>query len=188
MTKVSGSALIFLLLAGLLLLAGSTAFADLYQYTDRNGVVTVTDKLDSVPKKYRATMKVTREEPKAAPQLPTASSVEMGAAQEAAPSAAPPKATADAGRRGWVTPVLVLVGLAAGFFIVLRLTRNLVSAQLAKVIYLVFFLGVSVFLYKSYAEHLVEGTLGMKQKVLGMFKKANARESSALEETRGAAK
>ena len=39
-----------------------TARADYYTYTDRNGVVCMTNRADKVPAKYRSGMKVIREE------------------------------------------------------------------------------------------------------------------------------
>jgi len=50
------------------------------------------------------------------------------------------------------------------------------SPQLSKLIYLSFFIGVFVFLYQAYIQHVVADSLAVKNKAVDMMKKANQRE------------
>ena len=84
-----------------------------------------------------------------------------------------------AASRPWLKPLLVLGGLLALFLLVVRIASHLSSPQLARVIYLAFFLGVFTFAYTSYASHLAAGYTSLKQKMVAMFAKANDREGVA---------
>jgi hypothetical protein len=50
------------------------------------------------------------------------------------------------------------------------------TALLGRVIYLAFFLGVFVFAYKAYADHVTNSYFSIKNKILVMFEKSNRRE------------
>lgn len=162
------------------------AFADYYKYTDSRGVVNMTNKLESVPVKYRSTMKVVREEaprkdPAAGqPQQPASAPAEI-AASEQAPAAASEQASDGkfaqlSARFVWFKPLVYAAAVLALFIAITKVTSLLPSPQLAKAIYLAFFLGVFVFLYKSYATHVVESSLKIKEKAVSMMKKSNVRE------------
>ena len=69
-------------------------------------------------------------------------------------------------------------------FAISKLTRALSSPQLAKVIYIAFFLGTFTLGYKLYADHLVSGFIGIKQKMITMFAKAQQREGLATPKPR----
>ncbi len=51
------------ILLAVLFLFASNAWSDLYQWTDRDGVVHITDSLESVPQEYRAKVKVHESKP-----------------------------------------------------------------------------------------------------------------------------
>ncbi len=161
-----------------------TALAEFYRYTDSKGSVCMTNKLDTVPKEYRSTVKVIRngkestlqqlsDEPPQAVQDPSLQK------QENAPADTPvPKGRLGqlAARFPWLKPLLIVGGILTGFLLVARITAHLPSAQLGKIIYLAFFLGVFTFAYKSYADHVCNSYFTIKHKVVSMFKKANDRE------------
>jgi len=176
-----------LLLILLTLVFVPAAQADYYKYTDASGIVTISNTADSVPQKYRSRMKVIREE--------TLSRKDPGArkAQQAAPAqeentapaeaAAPLAATAPQGkiaelsaRYVWFTPLLYVIGLCVAFLLVIKIAALVPSPQLSKLIYLSFFLGVFVFLYRTYVTHVVEDSLAVKEKAINMMKKSVVRE------------
>jgi hypothetical protein len=179
-------ALMFLMSIG-----ASTTFADFYQYKDGKGTIHMTNKLESVPEKYRATMKVVREDKPPTQPAPAA-------AEQTAPAAADQQQASQAketqpqsrfgqlcSRFPWLKPLLFVGGFLVAFLLVATLTDFLPSPMLARVIMIAFFLGAFVFTYKVYADHLASGYLTMKEKMLTMFKKANEREGLAPEDKPG---
>lgn len=175
--------LLFSLVGVCLLAKPCVALANLYTYTDSNGVVSMTNNLKSVPKKYRATMTVEREAPKPKQVEQPVQSYEPAASGT---SAAPP-AQAPAGkfaelsaRFPWFKPLVYLFGIFAALLLLIKVTSQLSSPHLSKVIYLSFFLGVSVFLYKSYVTHVVDSSMKIKEQTVEMMKKSSQRELPAV--------
>ncbi|ACH40297.1 protein of unknown function, DUF4124-containing [Citrifermentans bemidjiense Bem] len=180
----------------LLAMVGMTWFlpahssADYYKYTDNRGTVNITNKLESVPARYRSTMKVVREEKKKAP---AAEQQSTGAEQQAVPAleqqAVPePERKPDTafsrlcGRFVWLKPLLYVMGGLALFVGVIQVASMLASPMLSKLIYISFFFGVFVFLYKAYAEYMVASTAKIKENAVTIMKKSTNRELPALEE------
>lgn len=165
----------------------SLLLADYYKYTDNRGTVHMTNKLNSVPAQYRSNMKVTREEPKKDPAANQAPGAEPAAGNQpvqqevAAPEPAPGKFAQLSSRFVWFKPLVWLVGGVALFIVVVKLTSLLSSPLLSKLIYLSFFMGVLVFLYKAYVNHLVEGTMKVKDSAVTMIKKSSNREVPGAE-------
>lgn len=187
--KFINSILLSLLLLPLLPSFLQTAHADYYKYTDKSGAVCITNNLASVPARYRSTMKVIREETLAkkdkatrleTPREPSAAPAIAGSPQEKA-DVTPSEPLSTFGRLSarfpWFKPALFVSGAILLFLIVRKLADALPSALLAKVIYLAFFLGAFVFVYKSYADHLSNSYLTFKTKLITMFEKANRREA-----------
>jgi hypothetical protein len=163
--------------------AWSQAGADLYKYKDGTGTVCITDKLQSVPAKYRDHLQVIRDdgrsrsgqaaEPEAHPGQPAAA--EPGSAREdAAPS--PAASGQPAGRYPWLEPLLIVCGILLGWAIVAKVAKMLPSAQLGRLIYLAFFVGISVFVYKLVGEQVVNNYVEAKGKVTAMFGKSDQHE------------
>ncbi|MBU5614990.1 DUF4124 domain-containing protein [Geomonas azotofigens] len=173
--------LFFLLLVALILCAlPSWLLADYYSYTDNRGVAHMTNKLQAVPAKYRATMKVTREEPKKQPagqaQEAAQPTPESQSAQQEASAVQPGRFGELTSRHVWVKPLLVLAVIAALFVAVCKLTSWLSSPMLSRVIYISFFVGVMVFLYKTYVDYMVESSMKIKERAVSMMKKSSNRE------------
>jgi hypothetical protein len=168
---------------------GGVARANYYKYTDKSGAVCITNNRDAVPPKYRASMKVIREE--------SLAGKDQGVHQEGMPGGAgPPEAAPQsleqknvapteeptstygrlAARFPWFKPLLFIALALIAFILVTKLSSVLPSPLLARVIYLAFFLGLFVFAYKSYADHVTESYFTIKNTVLAMFEKANRRE------------
>jgi hypothetical protein len=162
------------------------AFADYYKYTDSHGAVTMTNKLDSVPAKYRAGMKVIPEE-KAGVQKQQKLQPEPEQAVAAQPALATTPAAAPAGkfdelsqRYVWFKPLVYLGVILAIFLALVKLTTLVSSPLLAKLIYLAFFIGVSVFIFKKNVEHVAESSHEIKEKATSIVNKAAEREKAAL--------
>jgi len=177
-----------LLLTPLLTLTCLPARADFYSYTDSNGAVCMTNTLSAVPPQYRSGMKVVKEEapPKQeAPPRPRKGTTPVQAPQPetAAPPDDPPA------QPGWqlpgrfapATPLLYSGVIVTIFLVIRRLVQQLSSALLARMIYVGFFLGVFVYAYKSYAEHVVGNYFTVKARILKMYEKANRRDDSGLQ-------
>ncbi|HEY6871086.1 MAG TPA: hypothetical protein VI298_00030 [Geobacteraceae bacterium] len=165
------------------------ARADYYKYTDKGGAVCITNNLDAVPRKYRATMKVIREETLdkkgrgadreggAAGAAPPETASQAQEQNNVAPAGEPTSAYGRlAARFPWFKPLLFVGAALAVFILVTKLSSVLPSPLLSRVIYLAFFLGLFVIVYKSYADHVTESYFTIKTKVLAMFEKANRRE------------
>jgi hypothetical protein len=185
----AASVILFLVVACFLLPDGTrSAYADYYKYTDKTGAVCITNTPDSVPPKYRATMKVIREETLEkkdrgsrieTPRRVAPAPASPGAAEErkqAAPAAPASTFGRLSARFSWFKPVIVVCAILCTFLVVRKLSATLPSALFARLIYLAFFLGVFVFVFKSYADHLSNSYFTVKTKFIALFEKANRRE------------
>ena len=196
MNQITPSIVLFCLLCLSHLVASPGALADYYKYTDSNGVVSITNKLESVPAKYRSTMKVVREAPQkdagaarqAEPQPEPAGAAEPEQESAQAPDQPEGKFAQLSARFPWFKPLVYLAVIVVLFVVVLKVTSLLPSPLLAKAICVAFFLGVSVFLYKAYVAHLVEGTVKIKDNATNMMKKSMVREQQQVDPTAEAAK
>jgi len=174
-----------MLLGALSACFASPAVADFYKYTDSSGSVNITNTLDAVPQKYRSRVKVVRDETLqkkdtgAQKQQAPQPAVEENAAPQAAPEPAPvPQGRfAELSERyPWFKPLVYVAGIIAALLAVIKVASMVPSPQLSKLIYLGFFIGVFVFLYQAYIQHVVADSLAVKNKAVDMMKKANQRE------------
>lgn len=167
---------------------GSSAHANYYKYNDKTGAVCFTNNPDSVPQKYRATMKVIREETLErkdrasrikTPGRDTPTQAPGVAEEQNQP--APATSTSTFGqmfvRFPLLKPVAIVCAILCAFLVVRKLTDYLPSALLGRLICIAFFLGVFVFVYKSYADHLLKSYANVKTKILALFENANRREA-----------
>ena len=164
------------------------AHANYYKYVDKTGAVCITNSRDSVPLKYRATMKVIREEalekkdkgtrletPHLDPPAPDPLSATEERKQDT-PTAPESTFSRLSARFLWFKPVIVVCSILCVFLVVRKLSAILPSALLARLIYLIFFLGAFVFVYKAYVDQLSNSYFTIKSKFIAMFAKANRRE------------
>jgi hypothetical protein len=178
----------------LCVLVGSAqvARADYYKYTDASGAINMTNKLDTVPQKYRSRVKVIHEEtlskqdPGARKQLSEPVQEESSTPKVAA---APVAAVAPQGKMAefsaryiWFKPLLYLAGFFAALMVVIKLAALVPSAALSKLIYLSFFLGVGVFVYQAYIAHVVEESIAVKEKAVNSLQKANMQGLPSIDE------
>jgi hypothetical protein len=156
------------------------AFADYFKYTDSHGLISITNKLESVPPKYRATMKVVHEAPKPEPaagkdpqsQPEPDQAAATKVATDAAPAAAPAGRFRELTERYvWLKPLLYVSAILALFVAVTKIT-SLLPSLLSRLIYVAFFVGVFVFVYQSYVEHIVESSHEIKEKTVNIMKKS----------------
>jgi len=162
----------------------SLAMAEYYKYADSTGVVNITNNLDSVPQKYRARVKVITDESLSrkdhgATKRQMAMQQESDAPQEATATQVPApkgKLAELSAHHAWFKPLLFVAATLGGFLVVIKVASAVPSAQLSKLIYLSFFLGVFVLLYKGYMDQVVADTIAVKQKAINIMKKSNVRE------------
>jgi hypothetical protein len=188
-TKQIITALLPLLLLILVSAMAQSAHADYYKYTDGTGSVCITNKIESVPLKYRATMKVIREETLAAKDKvkrpePLRDAQPVPAASAPAPAktaaaAEEPTSTYSrlAARHAWFKPALIVGAVILLYLIVRKIAAALPSALFARLLCIVFFLGVFVFLYVSYTRYLSSSYFTFKTKMFALFEKSNRREA-----------
>jgi len=160
----------------------TVAFADYYKYTDASGAVNITNKLESVPQKYRSRVKVITDEKLNQKDLGARKAVPESVQEDAAPAKeeaapAPRGKFAELGERfAWFKPLVYLAGVFAALLVVIKIAALVPSAMLARLIYLSFFIGVSAFLYKVYIDHMVAESIAVKNKAVNMMKKSMVRE------------
>jgi len=165
------------------------ARADYYRYTDSKGVICISNDLNAIPPKYRSTMKVIREEkpvrldkgsPKQASQGESSVVREPAAGndrQAAAVSQPGSRLAQFLGRYPLIKLLIIIAGIIAASVMIVKLTSLIPSPQLARLISIVFFLGLFVFTYKLYADNLVGNYFTIKTKIVGIFTRANIREA-----------
>lgn len=168
--------------------AVSSAFADYYKYTDGNGVINMTNRLDAVPKKYRSSMKVVKEEAKpvsANRQVEqTEPSREEAASSVAPASAAAPQSTFSAlcDRFVWLRPLTYVAGIFALLLVVIKITSLIKSPLISRLIYVAFSLGVFGFLYQTYMGNVMQQSRRAIDDARSIVEKSKARESVHQEE------
>lgn len=169
-----------LLLICLISLA-APAFADYYRYRDDSGTLNFTDDPKNVPAKYRKQAERVKE----APVPPPAAEEPPPALPEPAVVPAPPPPTlqekliAAWHESPWLPLAAFAVAAVVGFFLLGRLLCHLQSAQLTRLIYLVFFLGIGVLGFKLYADYMNQGLKTLKGKTETLMQRANRREAPA---------
>ena len=178
------------------------ALADYYKYTDSSGAVSITNKLDSVPAKYRSSVKVITDDSLAKKDAGARKQLPQSDSAPEAPAAAPQQASSESASQAsapapegkfqelsdrfpWFKPLVYLFAFVALLVAVIKLTSLVPSPILSKLIYVAFFLGVFVFVYKSYVEHMVESSRTIKDKAATMMKKSTVREELPQGETAG---
>ncbi|GFO56006.1 hypothetical protein GMSM_30130 [Geomonas sp. Red276] len=173
---------LFLLVGCLLLAFAATSFADLYKYTDARGVVVITDKMESVPARFRSSVKMVRDaKPAPAAEPVAAAGVDQGAQPAAAPSPAAETATGGkfaelCSRFPWLKPVLWIAAIAAGFVCLTKIVSLLPSPLLGRALYLAFTLGVLLLLYRSLAGTMAENSKALVNDATSLVKKVNERQ------------
>jgi len=166
------------------------ACADYYKYRDNKGIICITNNLNAIPPQYRSTMKVIREDKPGrldrGNQARTAPEVSPVVREPAAAGHDRPTATSSQSdspfaqllaRFPLIKMLIMIAGIVAVSIIIVKLTSMIPSPQLARLINIVFFLGLFVFAYKLYADNLVGNYFTIKSKILGIFTRANVREA-----------
>ena len=170
------------------------ACADYYKYRDNKGIICITNNLNAVPPRYRSTMKVIREDKPGrldrGNQAQTTPGVSPVVREQAATGHDQPAATSSQSdspftqllaRFPLIKMLIIIAGIVAASIIIVKLTSMIPSPQLARLINIVFFLGLFVFAYKLYADNLVGNYFTIKTKVLGIFTRANVRAAPEAE-------
>ena len=90
-----------------------------------------------------------------------------------------------AASRPWSKPLVIVVGILAGLFLVARIAAALPSRQFGRLICLAFVMGIIIFGYKSYAEQMMGNYLKVKGRILSLFKKGSEREEGGVKKEIG---
>ena len=163
-----------------------TSRGDYYKYTDSSGTVCITNNKEAVPAKYRAKAKMIGDDAVKGGGVGMLPGSGMAPAREASTevveqATASPEETSYPGRLfarfPWLKPLVGGSSVIAGFFLVRWLACFLPSVLLGRLVVLSFFLAVSVFGIKTYAEHISSSYFRIKDKVLAMLEKSNRREA-----------
>lgn len=172
-----------ILVTGLFLLSSvTTAVADYYKYTNGNGVVSMTNKLESVPLKYRSTMKVIPEAP-AKTEAPASAAPQEAASPRqadaaASGSAAPGKFEQLSARFVWFRPAVYIALFLLSLAVIGKICSLLSSRLLGRCIYVAFFMGSFVFLYRSYSNHAVDTYLKLKHDATAIVDQSKERQKT----------
>jgi hypothetical protein len=173
----------------------SSACADYYRYKNNKGIICITNNLNSISPEYRSTMKVIPEDKPGQMDRGSQTQTQVGSPairepaaaghdrQAATPSQSDSGFVQFMGRFPLIKLLIIIAGIVAASIIILKLTSLIPSPQLARLINIVFFLGLFVFAYKLYAESLVGNYFTVKTKILGIFTRANVREAPETEVT-----
>ena len=76
----------------------------------------------------------------------------------------------------WAKPAATFLVVIASFLLVKKLAGFIPSAALGRLILLIFFLAVSVGVFKAYGEHMSANYFSLKQKMQALLEVANRRE------------
>jgi hypothetical protein len=169
------------------------ACADYYKYRDNKGIICITNNLNAIPPQYRSTMKVIREDKpgrlERGNQTQTTPEVSAVVREPAAGHNRPAATSSQSdspivqllARFPLIKLLIMIAVIVAASIIIVKLTSLIPSPQLARLINIVFFLGLFVFAYKLYADNLVGNYFTIKTKILGIFARANVREAPEAE-------
>lgn len=168
-----------------LLFVTSVAYADMYKYVDDTGSVVITNSIESVPKKYRTSMKVIKEEiplsqQKLLPEVqkrktdPTPSTQSIQTQRELQKESQ--GITADS-REKYINTGFVLVAIIAGYFIMTRLTGSLGFTKIGMIAFLFLVLTGGVYLYNLYLKEMSAAFSVLRKDALGMKKNIETREN-----------
>jgi hypothetical protein len=172
-----------LLVFGLLFCSIGSSRADMYKYTDDSGSVCMTNSLESVPKKYRGTMTVIREEkPTQKKLLPEVQKRTTDPLPQAAPepqsavTSAPATDTGGNNRRN-VTTALLAGGIVAGFFLLRWLGSAVGAPRTGLLLFLVLSLAGCVYLYNLYIVEMRSMFSGLRKDALNMKSNVESRQN-----------
>lgn len=177
------------LLAIVLLLSGyAQSFADMYKYQDESGAVCITNSLDSVPKQFRKSMAVVREEvpkqenllaplPAKAPARARKSDSQLlqgaaGVRQDATIQST----TQDGARTKHIKTALIVVAMICACFILSRLSSTLGAPRLGTVMFLAIMLAGGVYLYGMYVQELRSVFNGLRKDAFKIKNNVETRE------------
>lgn len=145
-----------ILIVCLFVSVAASAHADMFKYRDDSGTLCMTNKLESVPKKFRKKMTVVKEEsstllPPVATQPTENREQATVSPKEPADVAAPPAAT---NRERYIRTGLVLAGCILLYFVISRICAALSIQKIGTVVILLTMLGGGVYLYGLYIEEM----------------------------------
>lgn len=172
-----------ILVISILLCPLSQAAADIYKYTDDSGSVCMTNTLNSVPKKYRSSMTVIKEESPAQktllPQVQKRNSDPLPYVAPQAQQAVEQEVKSDPvqNRQKYVRTGLIVAGIIAGYFLLTRLMGTLGFPRIGTLLFLALALVGGVYLYGLYIKEMKEVFGTLRKDAHNIKKNVESRES-----------
>lgn len=163
----------------------SAAYADIYKYTDDSNAVCITNNLDSVPKKFRSSVKVIREDvlpvqQKLLPEVQQRTTDPPPAKTQLLSQSEPQKENhpvAAETREKYLNTGLVLAGIVGGYFLLSRLSGSLGFPKIGVIAFLFLVLIGGVYLYNLYLKEMSAAFSDLRKDALGMKKNVETREN-----------
>lgn len=163
----------------------SAVYADIFKYTDDSNAVCITNNLDSVPKKFRSSVKITKEDvlpsqQKLLPEVQQRTTDPPPASTQLQPQSEPQKESRDMSaeaRKKYMKTGLVLTGIVAGYFILTWLTGSLGFPRIGMSAFLLIVLAGGVYLYNLYIKEMSATFSNLRKDALGMKKNIETREN-----------
>lgn len=182
--KFVRSHLILVMAAIAFLCVSFESSAELYKYVNDSGVPVITDQLETVPQKYRARMRVIKEDIPPAQQklLPE---VERRTTDPPPSAAVQPQNTRQNENLGITAPDrniyintgLVLAGIVGCYFLLTRLCGSLGFPKIGMAAFLVIVLIGGVYLYNLFLKEMSSTFSDLRKDALGMKKNVETREN-----------
>lgn len=179
--KLQLTRILWFVIVTVLLLAEST-FADIYKYTDDTGSVCMTNRLESVPKRYRSKMTVLKEESpkveKVLPEMPKNDTVQTGntAVKDSQEQDAVSKGQVDNKSR-YIRTALTVAVIFSSFY-VLRWFGNISGIRgVGTALFLLTIAVGGVYLYRMYIIELSAVFATLRNDVMNIKKNVETREN-----------
>lgn len=153
----------------------------MYKYQDESGAVSITNSLESVPKKYRKGMTVIKEDSpyqnKLLPTPPPKSPEQLRQSEEPAkPIVQPAIEVTSSNRPKHIRVALIVTGLVLAGFVITRLSGSLGFPRLGMLVFLVIMIAGGVYLYGMYISELKSVFNGLRGNALSIKKNVETRE------------
>ena len=161
-----------------------TAFADLYKYVDANGVVCMTNALESVPKRYRTSLTVVKEDQPAPKKLlPEVQKINSDPLPQPAAESrqtlqnTAPTATGDNSR--YLHTGLIISSVVVAYFLLGRLAAALGTPRVGTILFLLLVLGGGIYLYGLYINEMRVMFSSLRKDAMNIRRNVETREKKS---------
>lgn len=163
----------------------SNAYADIFTYINNSHVVCITNNLDSVPKEFRSSVKVTKEEvspeqQKLLPEVQQRTTDPPPANHQLQPlcdQRSENHHVAPENRVKYINTALVFAGIVGSYFLLSHLAGSLGFPRIGMIAFLLLVLTGGVYLYNLYLQEMSSAFRNLRKYALGMKKNVEARKN-----------